>query len=384
MNVASKNIVVLGSTGSIGQNALAVVDSMPDRFQVVGLSAHSQFQQLAEQASSYQPDWIVATGPGSTEYNWPAIESQIEHDSSSLNQLITSDNVDLVISAIVGVAGLESNWAALGAGKTIALANKETLVAAGKLVMDRVQQYGGSILPVDSEHSAIFQAAQAGNTDEIERVILTASGGPFRGRTLEEMKFVTVEETLDHPTWSMGRKITIDSATMMNKALEIIEARWLFDMDPSRIEVVIHPESIVHSLVEFKDGSVIAKMSPPDMRLPIQYAMTFPDRVAGPAKKMNWREIHQLNFSPPDFDQFPALKLGFEVAESGGTSGAVFNAANESAVQAFLDGKIGFTDIVQACREILNNHPYNPEPSFDEIVKADNWAREELDKWISI
>ena len=383
MNVACKNIAVLGSTGSIGQNALDVVGAMPDRFRVVGLSAHHQLERLACQAGQFSPEWIVATGNGADDFQWPPMESRVITDGGALTDLVTTDNLDLIVSAIVGIAGLESNWAALGAGKTIALANKETLVAAGKLVMNRAKEHGATLLPVDSEHNAIFQALQSGRRDQIQRVILTASGGPFRNRSLAEMKYVTVEQTLDHPTWNMGRKITIDSATMMNKALEIVEARWMFDLDPDQIQVVIHPESIVHSLVEFTDGSVIAQLSPPDMRLPIQYAMTFPDRVSGPARRMDWSQTHELNLIPPDFNQFPALALGFEVAKIGGTSGAVVNAANESAVQAFIDGKIGFTEIVQASRETLENHEYIDEPTIDDIVAADRWAREEIDKWIS-
>ncbi len=385
MNVARKNIVVLGSTGSIGLNALDVVACAGDRFKVVGLSAHTQLDQLVRQARSFSPVWIAATNDKmANSFDWPELPAtQICIGHEAVCERVVDSSVDIVVAAIVGVAGLKSNWAALGASKTIALANKETLVVAGKLAIDRAAESGATILPVDSEHSAIFQAAQAGRAHEIERIILTASGGPFREKSLKQMAGVSVQETLAHPTWNMGRKISVDSATMMNKALEIIEARWLFDLPPDRISVVIHPESIVHSLVEFRDGSVVAQMGPPDMRLPIQYALTYPDRIEGPAEKMKWDEIHQLNFIPPDLDRFPALALGFEVAERGGTCGAVLNAANEAAVSAFLKQQIGFTDIVTACREVLDQHQFIPEPTLEQVIAADHWARQETNKWIS-
>ena len=251
-------------------------------------------------------------------------------------------------------------------------------------MIDLANNTGSRILPVDSEHSAIYQAIHAGRDKEISRVILTASGGPFRSLSLQEMEQVTVEQTLAHPTWNMGRKISVDSATMMNKALEIIEARWLFNLPADRISVVIHPESIVHSLVEFCDGSLVAQMGPPDMRLPIQYALTYPERVDGPATRMDWTSVHQLNLHPPDFERFPALELGFRVAELGGTAGAVLNAANESAVESFLNQQLGFTEIVRACKEVLQQHDFIAQPTLDEIIAADQWARSEMSKWISV
>jgi 1-deoxy-D-xylulose-5-phosphate reductoisomerase len=249
--------------------------------------------------------------------------------------------------------------------------------------MELAARRNARVLPVDSEHSAIFQALQGGRKDEVERIVLTASGGPFRGRTAAELERVTVEEALCHPTWRMGPKITIDSATLMNKALEVIEARWLFELEPEQIGVIIHPESVIHSFVEFVDGSVLAQLSPPDMRLPIQYALTYPERVSGPTRRLNWRELGAWHFEQPDGQLFPGLQLGYEVARRGGTSGAVLNAANEAAVGHFLAGRISFTAIPQACREVLANHHYSARPTLAELSALDRWAREEVSRWIT-
>ena len=254
---------------------------------------------------------------------------------------------------------------------------------AGAPVMQLADRSGAHILPVDSEHSAIFQAMQSGKSNEVRRVLLTASGGPFRGFDTEQLQSVTVEQALTHPTWEMGKKITVDSATLMNKALEIIEARWLFGLEPDQIDVIIHPQSIIHSLVEFKDSSVVAQMGPPDMKLPIQYALTYPERVAGPAPRLDFQEAISLEMEPADFDRFPALQLGFEVAGAGGTSGAVLNAANESAVTAFLEKKISFCNIVTACRDVLNQHEFESDPSLEKLISMDLWARKEISKWIA-
>jgi 1-deoxy-D-xylulose-5-phosphate reductoisomerase len=253
---------------------------------------------------------------------------------------------------------------------------------AGALVTQLARQSGGQLLPVDSEHSAIFQALRAGQPSEVERLVLTASGGPFKDLSLAEMEQVTVAEALDHPTWSMGPKITVDSATMMNKALEIIEARWLFGVEGERISVVIHPQSIVHSLVEFIDGSIVAQLSPPDMRMPIQYALTYPDRVAGVAERLDWRQALTLDFHPPDRERFPAMALGETAAREGGTTGAVLNGANEAAVAAFLDGELHFTEIVPACRSVLAAHDFEPNPTLARILELDRWAREEISRWV--
>jgi 1-deoxy-D-xylulose-5-phosphate reductoisomerase len=291
--------------------------------------------------------------------------------------------VDTVVTAIVGAAGLEGTRAALEAGKTVAVANKETLVMAGPLMIQLAARTGGRLLPVDSEHSAIFQALQGNSLDAVERLVLTGSGGPFRGRSRAELEGVTVEDALRHPTWRMGRKITIDSATLMNKALEVVEARWLFGLPPERLDVIIHPESVIHSFVEFRDGAVMAQLSPPDMRLPIQYALTYPERLAGPARRLNWRELTAWHFEQPDHDTFPSLQLGFEVARRGGTCGAVLNAANEAAVSRFLAGELAFLDVPAACRAALDHHNYDPAPSLAALAACDARARQEVSRWTS-
>lgn len=289
--------------------------------------------------------------------------------------------MDIVLSAVVGAAGLRGSWAALEAGKTLALANKETLVVAGPLVMQLAQRKGCLLLPVDSEHSAIFQIVAERGIDQVERIVLTASGGPFRGKTRADLESVTIEQALQHPTWKMGTKITIDSATLMNKALEIVEARWLFGLAPEQIQVVIHPESVVHSFVEFRDGSVMAQLSPPDMRLPIQYALTYPERLSGPTRRLDWTTLRTLNFDMPDRQTFRALELGFEVAARGGTAGAALNAANEAAVGRFLAGTMRFSEITPACQEIVGSHPFQAEPSLEDLFSVDRWARQEIEHW---
>jgi 1-deoxy-D-xylulose-5-phosphate reductoisomerase len=302
----------------------------------------------------------------------------------ALDELVADPAIDRVVSAIVGAAGLRSTWAAIEAGKTVALANKETLVMAGPLVMRRAAETGSRIIPVDSEHSAIHQALACGRPAEVERLVLTASGGPFRTRSRESLAGVTPEEALRHPTWSMGPKITIDSATMMNKALELIEARWLFGLPAAKLAVVVHPQSVVHSLVEFVDGAVIAQLGPPDMRLPIQYALLYPDRVPGPAKRLDFAATMRLDFEPPDLDRFPALRLGHEAAARGGTAGAVLNAANEEAVRGFLAGAVRFTDIAEICGRVLAEHPFQDHPTLDDVCRLDAWARQEVGKWVCV
>ncbi len=380
-----RNIAVLGSTGSIGRSTLAVIAASQGTLRAMGLSANSRTEMLAQQACETQPQWIVVTDPAAAQRgDWSSLPhgTELLVGSDALEKTVARDEVDVVLAAIVGSAGLRSTWAALEAGKTVALANKETLVMAGPLVMSLATRRGAQILPVDSEHSAVFQALQAGRRDEVRRIVLTASGGPFRNYTREQMASVTVDEALAHPTWDMGPKITVDSATMMNKALEIIEARWLFDVDVDRIGVVVHPQSIVHSLVEYVDGSVIAQLSPPDMKLPIQYALSYPARTGGVAERLNWSEAMHLDFEPPDFDRFPALLLGLEAARAGGTTGAVLNAANEAAVAGFLKGELSFGEIVPACRGVLENHDFDPNPTLDELIRLDGWARKEMARWV--
>ncbi len=380
----TRRIVLLGSTGSIGRNTLEVVAASQGRVEVVGLSARCNTQLLKSQAQQFRPQYVVVTDrEAAAAEDWSDLppHTELRVGQEGLAELVSQPEVDMVLVAIVGRAGLESTWAALEAGKTVALANKESLVIAGPLVTRLAVQHHVQILPVDSEHSAVFQALQAGKREEVRRIVLTASGGPFRTYPLEQLAQVTVEEALAHPTWNMGPKITIDSATLMNKALEIIEARWLFDLGANQIGVVIHPQSIVHSMVEYIDGSVIAQMSPPDMRLPIQYALFWPDRQPSVARQFNWSEAYCLEFYPPDPQRHAALELGLEVARTGGTAGAVLNGANEAAVAAFLAGEIGFTDIVPACRAVLEHHPFDPNPSLETLVRLDRWAREEVSRW---
>jgi 1-deoxy-D-xylulose-5-phosphate reductoisomerase len=375
---------VLGSTGSIGSSALEVISASNGELVAIGLSAHGSTAALVEQALRFRPRWIVATDPvAAAKQDWSELPAGSEKSvgREALNRLAAEPDVDIVLAAIVGRAGLESTWAAVQAGKTVALANKETLVMAGPLVMRLAAATGATILPVDSEHSAIFQALQAGRRNEVRRVALTASGGPFLRHTPEKLARVTVEEALKHPTWRMGPKITVDSATMMNKALEIIEARWLFDLAPEQIEVVVHPQSIMHSLVEFVDGSVIAQMSPPDMRLPIQYALTYPRRRPSPAARLDLARVLELTFEPADPERFPALGLGLEAARAGGTTGAVLNAANEAAVERFLAGRLPFVEIVPLCRTIMTHHEYDPSPTLARLLELDAWAREEVARW---
>ena len=379
-----RRVVVLGSTGSIGTSTLDVIDRLGDRLEAWGLSANKSWETLLAQVQRFEPACVVVTDAEAerqlTRQTLPR-RTRLLSGADGIGAMVSDPAVDVVVTAIVGSAGLTGTWLALEAGKTVAVANKETLVMAGPLVMELARSRGAQVLPVDSEHSAVFQAMQSGRRGEVRRIVLTASGGPFRGKKAAQLADVTAAEALRHPTWRMGPKITVDSATLMNKALEIIEARWLFDLEPEQIEVIIHPESIIHSFVEFTDGSVLAQLSPPDMRLPIQYALTYPERVSGPARRLNWAELGAFRFEQPDRETFPALELGFEVARRGGTCGAVLNAANEAAVGLFLAGELRFLDIPRACRAILNHHHYSNRPSLAELNAIDRWARQEVVRW---
>lgn len=377
-------VVVLGSTGSIGRNTLDVIDHAAGRLRAWGLSGHTGWEALREQARTYRPRFLAVTDGESAariRSSLDGLDVELLEGRDGVIRMVQDPATDRILNAIVGAAGLEGTWAALEAGKVVGLANKETLVVAGPLVMALARARGGSILPVDSEHSAIFQALRAGDRKEVRRVILTSSGGPFRGRSREELRAVTPDEALRHPTWKMGPKITIDSATLMNKALEVIEARWLFELAPEQIEVVIHPESVVHSMVEFVDGSVLAQLSPPDMRLPIQYALTYPERRDCPGPRLDLSRASALRFEPPDRETFPCLDLGFEVMARGGTAGAALNAANEAAVARFLGGEIGFLDIPRACRAALDAHDFDPNPSLEQLWNVDARARLEVQCW---
>jgi len=374
----SRGIAILGSTGSIGRNALRVIEALGPEYHIIGLSAHTHVELLAEQARRYGPRFAAVTGGRHAEQFRALMNGQdltILSGPGSLTELAQSDRIDTVLTAVVGAAGLPSALAAARAGKRLAIANKEPLVVAGELLTRTAREHGSTLLPVDSEHSAVFQAMQSGSTKEVARILLTGSGGPFRGATREALRNVTREQALSHPTWSMGPKITIDSATMMNKALEVIEAQWLFDVPVDKIEVLIHPESIVHSLVEFVDGSVIAQLGEPDMCLPIQYALTYPQRVPGVAKRLRLEQIGRLRFEKPDPQTFRALPLAYEVAKAGGTAAAVFNAANEAAVEEFLAGRIRFLQIMDLVEHCLNRHSVRRTTSLEELLEADAWAR---------
>ena len=380
-----KNVVILGSTGSIGKNALDVIRNLRHKYKVVGLSANSRWELLAKQVEEFKPKSVsLADGRWIKELKnkLPQNSVQILTGTDSVKEMVSRDDVDIVISAIVGAAGLPAAIEVIKNGKTLALANKEALVMAGGLIVSMAKKKGVNILPVDSEHSAIFQALKAGHPNEVKKVIITASGGPFRDYPKEKLSEVTKEEALNHPTWQMGQKITIDSATLMNKALEIIEAKWLFNLDSTQIDVIIHPESIVHSLVEFCDGSVIAQMGLPDMKVPIQYALTYPYRENGNVESLDLAKLGSLNFRKPDMDKFPALRLGYEVVEKGGTMGATLNAANEIAVQAFLDRKIKFTDITKTVEHVMKKHNFIKDPTLQDIMDADAHARKETKKCI--
>jgi len=376
----------MGSTGSIGTSTLDVLRGLGSEYRVVGLTACRHWEQLVEQSRQVKPEAVAIADSACADQ----LRSQLNSDCEvlvgpeGLVELAGRRTSDFVVAAIVGAAGLESTIAAVRAGKQVGLANKEALVVAGSLIVPLARETGAELLPIDSEHSAIFQAMSAGRRSEVRKVYLTASGGPFRNWSAEQMAEASVEDALQHPTWDMGPKITIDSATMMNKALEIIEARWLFDLDVDCIEVLIHPESIIHSMVEFCDGSVIAQLGTPDMRIPIQYALTYPLRYAGEVNRLDFSSLRRLNFEPPDVERFPALRLGYEVARKGGTAGAVFNAANEAAVEAFLAGKISFGRITRLIERTLGRHSIIPDPNLETLLAADVWAREEVNSCLNV
>ncbi|UCG56979.1 MAG: 1-deoxy-D-xylulose-5-phosphate reductoisomerase [Phycisphaerales bacterium] len=375
------NISILGSTGSVGKNALRVVEALGDEYRVTALSANSSVEELAEQVRRYKPQVVAVTDVSSADRFRDLsgdLDVEVLSGPDGLIEIAALTEVDVVLTAVVGAAGLASALAAARRGKRLAIANKEPLVIAGQLLTKAAREHGATILPVDSEHSAVFQAMQAGRTEEVRRIILTGSGGPLREAAVEDLHAVTLEQALSHPVWDMGPKITIDSATMMNKALEIIEARWLFDVPVEKIDVLVHPESIVHSLVEFVDGSVIAQLGEPDMCLPIQYALTYPQRVAGISKHLRLQEIGQLSFEKPNTETFRALSLAYDVGRTGGTAAAVFNAANEAAVEEFLAGRIKFVTILEVIENCLNKHNVKTDVSLEELLVADSWARREV------
>ena len=375
-----KTLSLLGSTGSIGKNVLAVVRMFPDRFRIVGLSAGENIKELAAQVLEFEPECIsiadeslVAPLADMLPHKY---RQKIFWGSTGNRKVATVDAAEMVISAVVGAVGLLPTLDAIAAGKDIGLANKETLVMAGRLVMQAVQESGVALLPIDSEHSAIFQALEAGRRRDVGMIILTASGGPFRAMAREDLASVTPAQALDHPNWDMGRKISIDSATLMNKGLEVIEARWLFDVAADQIRVVVHPQSIVHSLVEFIDGSVVAQLGIPDMRIPIAYALSYPERIELGLSRLSLSDCGNLSFEKPDYERFPALRLAFNVMKEGGVKPAVLNAANEIAVAAFLNEEISFTDITAVVAATLDRFNSGDDLDLDTILAADSQARE--------
>lgn len=377
---APTRVVILGATGSIGRAARDVVREHADRYRVSALVAHRSGAELLEAARELQVGRVVLVDEQAAAETAPAAARAgiaLEQGMAAACALVQEPDVDVVVQGITGAAGLDASLAAAEAGKRIALANKESFVIAGPLLLETARAHGAVIVPVDSEHSALFQCLAGGKREHVRRLVLTASGGPFRGRRRSDLAAVTPAEALDHPTWDMGPRITVDSASLMNKALEVIEARWLFDVEPERIEVVVHPQSIVHSFVEYVDGSVIAQMGPPDMRTPIRYALSWPERLPAAFPTFRVEDYAQLTFEAPDTDTFPALELGFEAARRGGTAGAALNAADEIAVGRFLDGELPFLDIAERCREALENHPFSATPTLDDIRAVDTWARQE-------
>ena len=374
----AQRIAILGSTGSIGTQTLDVARLFPNRFDVRALTAGSNADLLIAQAREFLPECVVIGDASRRKQVREAVSPlgiRVLTGQEGLCEAAALDEVDTVVAALVGFAGLRSVVAALGAGKKVALANKETLVVAGRLVTSLLQDGAGMLLPVDSEHSAIFQCLAGEPGRSVESLVLTASGGPFRMRSADTFGTITKAQALAHPNWSMGAKITIDSATMMNKGLEVVEAHWLFDMPPERISVLVHPQSIVHSLVVFRDGSVKAQLGLPDMRLPIQYALSYPERWAAPHERLDWSDAMQLDFEPPDRAKFPCLDLAYEALAAGGAAPAILNAANEQAVALFLAEKIRFTDIPDAIGETLGRMPAHAEPSLDDLVSCDAEAR---------
>ncbi len=373
-----KNIAILGSTGSIGTQTLDVVRRNPDEFHVSVIAANSSDEMLEKQIEEFSPEAAVlfdSAAAARLRSRYTGKTKILDGKQGLIDGAVYPD-VDTVVTSLMGFAGLAPTLAALDAGKNIALANKETLVVAGELVMRRAEEKGVSILPVDSEHCALFQCLVGEKRDTVEKLILTASGGPFRGKKQEELKNVSIKDCLSHPTWSMGKKITVDSATLVNKGLEVIEAHWLYNMPYEKIDVVVHPQSIVHSMVAFHDGAVMAQLGMPDMRLPIQYALTYPNRLTSAFPRLDFSEISSLTFEQPDTDTFRGLKLAYEAGKTGGTMPCILNGANEEAVAAFLQGKIGFLDIYELIEQAMNKREVKYAPTYELLCEEDEWARD--------
>jgi len=373
-----KRVVLLGSTGSIGTSTLKVAEDLPDQIRLIGLAAGQNSELLLQQTLRHRPEAVSVSDPSKAREleNTLGTSTRVYAGEEGLLKLATLPAADIVLIAIVGTAGLQPALAAIRAGKDIAVASKEILVMAGEIVMSEARKNGVRVLAVDSEHSAIFQCLDGKPSSSVRALWLTASGGPFRTTPKEEFAGITVERALKHPSWVMGRKITIDSATLFNKGLEMIEARWLFDIEMARVQVVVHPQSVVHSMVEFVDGSMLAQLSAPDMCLPIQYALTYPERVASQRVQTNLAQLGQLTFEEPDRERFPALDLARKAGEAGGTLPAVFNAANEIAVSGFLQREIRFPEISEHVARVMARHTWVAHPSLEQILEADAWARQ--------
>jgi len=377
-----KQIALVGSTGSIGKSTLSVVEHLADRFSIFGLTANSAVDVLVEQVAKFRPQVVGIADSAYVESfrqrcrDAGVVPPEIVKGRDGLRHIVTADAVDIVVSAAVGAAGLWPTYAAVSVGKTVALANKEAMVVAGELLRRTAESSGAKIIPIDSEHSAVDQCLRSGRRDEVKRLILTASGGPFRETPSDRFSELTPEEALKHPTWRMGKRITIDSATLMNKGLEVIEARWLFDIPANKVDIMVHPQSIVHSMVEFVDASIVAQLGTADMRQPIQYALTYPERIASRVASLDWTAASKLEFMLPDRDKFPCISLAYHAMEMGGTAPAVLNAADEVAVEAFLERNIRFTDIPQLIEATLEAHSRQNSNSLDLLLDADRWARE--------
>ncbi len=374
-----RRVAILGSTGSIGNQALEVISGHPEMFEVVTLTANTNAQLLIKQAKEFDPDSVVIASEAKYDEVFKALDPlgiKVFTGEESISEIVKSSTIDIVLTAMVGFSGLKPTVEAIKAGKAIALANKETLVAAGEIITKLAATHHVPIIPVDSEHSAIFQCLQ-GHMGEIEKILLTSSGGPFFTKSAEEIANATVEQALNHPKWSMGAKITIDSASMMNKGLELIEAKWLFNVKPSDIEIIVHPQSIVHSMVQFKDGAVIAQLSHPDMRLPILYALSYPYRVDLNTKRLDFAELRNLDFFKPDYNKFPCLRIATEAISKGGNLPCSMNAANEIAVHHYLKGGMPFSAIPKVIENVLSGTKFVAEPTLEEIFDTDMLAREQ-------
>ncbi len=379
MNDQKRKIAVLGSTGSIGTQALDVISRHPDRFEAYALVANNQVDRLLEQVRRFKPEVVVIANESKYAGLKEALSDlpvKVWAGAEAIEQVVQDTEIDIVLTAMVGFSGLKPTISAIKAQKTIALANKETLVIAGELITRLALENRTAVLPVDSEHSAIFQCLNGEGSNEIEKILLTASGGPFRNFSMNQLRQVTKEQALHHPNWNMGAKVTVDSSTLMNKGLEMIEARWLFDVNPSRIEIIVHPQSIIHSMVQFKDRSIMAQLSLPDMRMPIQYAFSYPERIPSDVKPVNFFELATLTFEKPDTERFRNLSLAYKSIENGGNMPCIMNAANEIAVELFLQEKIGFLQMSDLIEQTLINTVFIQNPSLEDYIQTDTEARE--------